>query len=83
MKGIKLSNLIILQIGYLYLTDAKRLEDVMLKLGFLSGASMNSILKDSNSEPPFHLQVQFEWIIINMMMFMTSFACLRVVESDI
>lgn len=55
MKGIKLSNLIILQIGYLYLTDAKRLEDIMLKLGFLSGASMNSVLKDSTSKPPFQI----------------------------
>lgn len=28
-----------LQIGYLYLTNVKRLEDVMLKLGFSTGAS--------------------------------------------
>ncbi|XP_031407575.1 uncharacterized protein LOC116215907 isoform X1 [Punica granatum] len=35
-------------IGYLYLKNVKRLEDIMLKLGFSSGASMDSILKDSN-----------------------------------
>ena len=33
---ILLSNLFFMQIGYLYLTNTKRLQEVMLKLGFVA-----------------------------------------------
>ncbi|XP_059643751.1 uncharacterized protein LOC132285575 [Cornus florida] len=36
-------------IGYLYLTNVKRLEEIMLKLGFSSGASTQFILEEANS----------------------------------
>lgn len=36
-------------VGYLYLTNVERLEEIMLKLGFCSGASNQSILKEADS----------------------------------
>ncbi|GMH03752.1 hypothetical protein Nepgr_005591 [Nepenthes gracilis] len=39
-------------VGYLYLTDVKRLEDIMSRLGFSVGASGQPILKDLNGELP-------------------------------
>lgn len=35
-------------VGYLYLTNVQRLEDIMLKLGFSSGLSNHSILEEAN-----------------------------------
>ncbi|KAI3803368.1 hypothetical protein L1987_31519 [Smallanthus sonchifolius] len=37
-------------VGYLYLTNVKRLEEIMLKLGFSSGVSNQMILEEANSE---------------------------------
>ncbi|KAK9281075.1 hypothetical protein L1049_003968 [Liquidambar formosana] len=36
-------------VGYLYLTNVQRLEEVMLKLGFSTGASTQLILEEANS----------------------------------
>eukprot|EP00262_Sarcandra_glabra_P010302 TRINITY_DN2540_c0_g1_i1.p1 TRINITY_DN2540_c0_g1~~TRINITY_DN2540_c0_g1_i1.p1 ORF type:complete len:229 (+),score=36.72 TRINITY_DN2540_c0_g1_i1:39-725(+) len=36
-------------VGFLYLTNVKRLEDLMLKLGFSTGASTELIVEDINS----------------------------------
>ncbi|XP_057978438.1 uncharacterized protein LOC131164912 [Malania oleifera] len=36
-------------VGYLYLTNAERLEEVMLKLGFLAGGSAQLLLEEANS----------------------------------
>ncbi|KAJ4835851.1 hypothetical protein Tsubulata_030108 [Turnera subulata] len=38
-------------IGYLYLTNAKRLEEIMLKLGFSTGSSSEMILDEAKSKP--------------------------------
>ncbi|KAL9463801.1 hypothetical protein AB3S75_001579 [Citrus x aurantiifolia] len=37
-------------VGYLYLTNANRLEDVMSKLGFTNGSSTQMILEEANSK---------------------------------
>ncbi|GAY33954.1 hypothetical protein CUMW_276310 [Citrus unshiu] len=37
-------------VGYLYLTNANRLEDVMSKLGFTNGSSTHMILEEENSK---------------------------------
>ncbi|KAK3018674.1 hypothetical protein RJ639_003105 [Escallonia herrerae] len=37
-------------VGYLYLTNGKRLEEIMLKLGFSAGASSELLLEESNGE---------------------------------
>uniref|UniRef100_A0A5B7A1Z8 Putative Ribonuclease III domain-containing protein n=2 Tax=Davidia involucrata TaxID=16924 RepID=A0A5B7A1Z8_DAVIN len=36
-------------VGYLYLTNVKRLEEIMLKLGFSSGASTQLVLEETNN----------------------------------
>lgn len=35
------------QLGYLYLTNVQRLEDIMLKLGFSTGVSSQSVLEET------------------------------------
>ncbi|KAJ4957804.1 hypothetical protein NE237_024915 [Protea cynaroides] len=37
-------------VGYLYLTNVKRLEELMLKMGFSTGASAQQILEERNSK---------------------------------
>ncbi|PWA77590.1 Ribonuclease III domain-containing protein [Artemisia annua] len=37
-------------VGYLYLTNAKRLDEIMLKLGFSTGASTQMILEEASSD---------------------------------
>ncbi|XP_077225473.1 uncharacterized protein LOC143859948 [Tasmannia lanceolata] len=37
-------------VGYLYLTDMKRLEELMLKLGFSTGASTERILEETHNK---------------------------------
>ncbi|PIA43036.1 hypothetical protein AQUCO_02000466v1 [Aquilegia coerulea] len=43
-------------VGYLYLTNTKRLEEVMLKLGFTTAASNQLIMEEALNKPKLHVR---------------------------
>lgn len=79
IRLIYVVNPIILQVGYLYLTNLARLEEVMLELGFSTCASTELIPLETNRKlqsqicsVPFtvlHMQIQICYFILSLWLF--------------